>query len=418
MTTPAFDRDAFQSLRLLCLACLAIPLVAAWQSTVALAADSPESIARPADPPRVPDLSVYPGEIKLGSARDYQGIVAMVRRDDGITVDATERVNWSLADESIARLDGFTLYPVADGKTLLVGKMLGAEVKIPVEVSSATVRHPISFAMDVMPVLTRSGCNTGSCHGAARGKDGFRASLFGFDPAGDYQRITREIGTRRINLAVPSESLLLRKAIGAVPHTGGKLFEKDTQYYATILEWLDDGAKADSKESPPPTVDSVAIYPPQAVLEGEGATQRFVAVASYSDGTTRDVTSLAAFTSNNSGTAAIDNAGLVTAGRRGEAFVMARFDTHTVGSQVLALPADLKYTPPKSIDGNYIDQLVGQKLQQLRIDPSPLCSDEEFIRRVTIDIIGALPTIEEVEKFASDPAEDKRSVLIDQLLER
>jgi hypothetical protein len=364
-----------------------------------------------------PTLAVYPPEVKLGSSRDYQSFVAVISRPDGITEDASERVQWSIADESIVKRDGFKLYPVADGSTELVAKLDGQQVTIPVSVTNSGVTPPISFTNDVMPVLTRSGCNTGSCHGAARGKDGFRMSLFGFDPKGDYFRITREIGVRRINLAVPEESLFLKKAIGSVSHTGGKLFETDSDYYATVLEWLQSGAKMDPDDNPPPAVASVDIYPPQAVIEGEGATQRFVAVANYADGSTRDVTRLAAFTSNNSGSAAIDEHGVVTAGRRGEAFVMARFDTHTVGSQVLTLPEDLEYTPPK-IEGNYIDQLVGKKLQQLRILPSELCSDEEFIRRATIDITGMLPTEEEFRSFINDSSPNKRSELIDQLLEQ
>jgi hypothetical protein len=376
-----------------------------------------ESAARSSDAPRKPKFSVYPPEIRLNSARDFQSFVAVIQRDDGITEDASDRVIWKISDESKARRENFQLLPVSDGQTELIGEYLGTEVRIPVTVSRSEIKPPISFTNDVMPVLTRSGCNTGSCHGAARGKDGFRMSLFGFDPAGDYARITREIGVRRINLALPEESLFLTKSIGAVPHTGGKLFDRESDYYATIREWLAAGALADPADPPPPTVESVAIYPPQAVIEGEGKTQRFVAVAHYADGTTRDVTRLAAFTSNNSGTAAIDDVGVVTAGRRGEAFVMARFDTHTVGSQVLALPTDLNYTPPE-ITGNYIDQLVGKKLQQLRILPSDLCSDEEFIRRVTIDITGLMPTEEEFRNFVSDPAADKRAALIDRLLEQ
>ncbi len=394
-------------------------LVGAWvtsPSNAASPADAEQSSSVAKNPPITPDLAVYPPQIKLGSSRDFQSFVAVLRRDDGITEDASERVQWSVADPSKVKLDGFTLFPIGDGKTELVGKYNGAVVKIPVEVTGANTKPAISFEKDVMPVLTRSGCNTGSCHGAARGKDGFRISLFGFDPAGDYHRITREIGVRRINLAVPEESLILKKSVGAVPHTGGKLFDTESDYYATMLEWLQDGAKIDAKDKKPPAVDSVAIYPNQAVIEGDGTTQRFVAVATYSDGSTRDVTRLAAFTSNNSGTAAIDEFGVVTAGRRGEAFVMARFDTHTVGSQVLALPVDLKYTPPK-ITGDYIDQLVGKKLQQLRIQPSGLCTDEEFIRRATIDITGQLPTEQEFESFINDAGADKRAHLIDRLLE-
>ncbi len=389
--------------------CIAGPTIAA--EPVA-ATSTPSSAAR-----RKPDLAVYPPEIKLGSSQDFQSFVAVLRRDDGVSEDASDRVEWSIADPSKVKRNGFQLLPIADGKTELVAKYLGSVVRIPVEVTGASVTPPVSFEKDVMPVLTRSGCNTGSCHGAARGKDGFRISLFGFDPEGDYQRITREIGVRRINLAIPEESLFLKKAIGAVPHTGGKLFDKDSDYYATLLSWLSDGAKIDPKDAKPPSVDSVALYPPQAVIEGDGNTQRFVAVATYSDGSTRDVTRLAAFSSNNAGTADIDDLGTVTAGRRGEAFVMARFDTHTTGSQVIALPVGLQYKAPK-VQGDYIDQLVGKKLIQLRILPSDKCSDQEFIRRATIDITGLLPTEEEYKKFVNDPAPDKRSALIDQLLDR
>jgi Protein of unknown function (DUF1549)/Protein of unknown function (DUF1553) len=382
----------------------------------AVMAETPESAIRSSDPPNKPNLMVFPPEVKLSSARGFQSFVAVMLRDDGITEDATERIEWSIADESKVRRDGFVLHPVADGKTELVGNYAGSEVRIPIEVSGANNRPPVSFEKDVMPVLTRSGCNTGSCHGAARGKDGFRMSLFGFDPAGDYHRITREIGFRRINLAVPAESLFLKKSIGAVPHTGGKLFDTDSDYYATVLEWLTDGAKIDAKDAKPPTVTGLSLYPPQAVIEGAGQTQRFVAVATYSDGTRRDVTRLAAFATNNASCADVDKLGVVTAGNRGEAFVTARFVTHTVGSQVLTLPANLEYTP-QPITGNYIDQLVGKKLQQLRLVPSGTCSDEEFLRRVTIDITGLLPSEEAYKQFVSDVAPDKRAALIDRLLE-
>jgi len=267
----------------------------------------------------------------------------------------------------------------------------------------------------VMPVFMRGGCNTGSCHGAARGKDGFRLSLFGFDPQGDYYRITREIGTRRINLASPAESLLIEKTIGAVPHTGGKRFEPDSEYCQTLLRWLEDGALNDAK--PTPAVVGVDLYPPAAVLEGEGATQQFIARARYADGTDRDITNLATFMSNNDTAAPIAADGLLTAAARGEAFVMARFETHTVGNQVLTLPRGLQYTAP-TISGNYIDQLVGEKLKKLRLLPSGRCTDEEFLRRATIDITGLLPTEDEYAGFLADESSDKRAKLVDRLLER
>ena len=173
-------------------------------------------------------------------------------------------------------------------------------------VKNAAVDRPISFKLDVMPVFTRAGCNIGSCHGAAHGKDGFRISLFGFDPDGDYLRLTREIGFRRINLALPRDSLLLEKAVGHVPHTGGKRFDVESEYYHTILRWLEAAAPKDPAE--PPACVKVELYPPNAVLEGAGATQQFTARATYADGTDRDVTNLAVFLTNNDSSAPIDAA--------------------------------------------------------------------------------------------------------------
>jgi hypothetical protein len=360
-------------------------------------------------------VDVYPQDILLKTSAAFQGVVVVATRSDGITKDVSGEAQWVLANPAVASWNGATLLPTADGETTLTATWNGLTAQTKVAVAEATAKRDVSFHLDVMPVLTRTGCNTGSCHGAARGKDGFRLSLFGFDPVGDYDRITREIGIRRINLAVPAESLLLLKASGGVQHTGGKKMEVDSKYYRTMLTWLEAGAVIDP--AAPPIVTNLELYPKQAVLEGEGAKQRMVAVATYSDGSKRDVTDLAAFFTNNERSAAIDADGNVTAGVRGEAFVMARFDTHTVGSQILALPAGLQYSAPQ-IAGNYIDELVAQKLEKLRVIPSELCSDEEFLRRVTIDVTGKLPTEAEYSEFVADAAADKRSKWIDRMLER
>lgn len=360
-------------------------------------------------------LNVYPTEIKMSTAAAFQNVVAVATRNDGVTVDVTDQVEWKLAEPALAKLENFQLKPLADGQTKLLASWKGFTAETPLTVADSAKPRPVSFALDIMPVLTRTGCNTGSCHGAARGKDGFRMSLFGFDPQGDYQRITREIGVRRINLAIPEKSLMLLKSVGTVPHTGGKRMEPGSVYYNTMLSWLQAGAVNDP--TAPPTCTKVEIFPSQVVLEGEGAKQRLVAVAHYSDGTMRDVSNLAAFTTNNERSAAVTSEGAVTAGVRGEAFVMARFDTHTVGTQVLALPVGLKYTPPE-VTGNYIDKLVGDKLQKLRMLPSGICTDEEFLRRVTIDIVGLMPTEAEYTAFVSDTSADKRTKLVNSLLER
>ena len=154
-------------------------------------------------------------------------------------------------------------------------------------------------------------------------------SLFGYDPEGDHYRITREQGTRRINLAIPEESMLVEKAIGTVPHSGGKLFGKESRHWKTLVDWLKDGANKDPKDIAKPT--NIELFPPSALLEGEGATQQMTVLAHYSDGTTRDVTPLTVFQSSNDVSAAVDEKGLVTAGSRGEALMMARFNIFTVG---------------------------------------------------------------------------------------
>lgn len=363
----------------------------------------------------VTGINVYPPGVKLNTKLDYQRFIVVATRDDGVTMDVTDDATVTLATDGLARLDGSTLYPQADGDTTLQAEYHGHKASSTVNIKNATTDRPISFHLDVMPIFMRSGCNVGSCHGAARGKDGFGLSLFGFDPKGDYTRVTREESVRRINLAIPEDSLLMEKAVGSVPHTGGKLFDKDSQYYQTLMRWLRAGVPQDAGE--PPHVTKLDIYPPKAVIEGADTTQQFIARAHYSDGTDRDVTDLTVFLTSNDNSAPINKDGLVTAAARGEAFVMGRFETKTVGSQVLVLPKDLKYTPPE-ITGNYIDELVGAKLMKLRILPSDICTDEEFLRRVTIDIAGVLPTEEEYASFTADTGPQKRAKLIDRLLER
>jgi len=158
------------------------------------------------------------------------------------------------------------------------------------DVKQASADRPISFKLDVMPIFMRTGCNQGGCHGAARGKDGFRLSLFGFDPDGDHYRLTRELNGRRINLAIPEESLLVEKGAGKVPHTGGQKFAVGDQYFNEIIRWLDAGAPVDSASIATPL--SIDVYPNKVVMNGKGSTQQIVVRAKYSDGSERDVTSL------------------------------------------------------------------------------------------------------------------------------
>jgi hypothetical protein len=380
-------------------------------------ADLPADVFAPTHTASLTGLAVYPPEIQLATARDRQSIVVQATFADGITRDVTNDAKLTLADPKPARRVGATFYPTADGATTLTVAYEGRTVPVPVKVSQATVHPPLSFRLDVMPVFMRAGCNTGSCHGAARGKDGFRISLFGFDPEGDHYRLTREMVGRRINLAVPSDSTLLEKTIGAVQHTGGKRFESSSELYQTLHGWIEAGAPNDDV-SKLPTVVGVDLYPKQGVLDGKGATQQLTVRARYSDGTDRDVTSLAVFLTNNDVSAPVSPGGLITAGERGEAFVMARFETHTVGSQFIVLPKGLTFTFPEEPEANYVDKLVNDKLKKLRIAPSGQCDDATFLRRASIDIVGLPPTVEEYDRFMASNDAKKRSRWVDELLER
>jgi len=369
-----------------------------------------------AQDPAPASIVVAPADIHLSAVRDRQSLIVQAVLPNGLTLDVTDQAQIKVENEALIRRDGNTFHPVADGSTKLIVTHAGHTVEVPVTVANAAVDPPVSFRLDVMPVFMKTSCNNGSCHGAARGKDGFRLSLFGFDPEGDHYRLTREIPGRRINLALPAESLLMEKGAGVVPHTGGKRYDVGSEHYNTVLRWLEAGAPNDP--GPVPAVVSVELYPREAVLDGEGSTQRLTVRAKYADGTDRDVTNLAYFSSNNENSAEIAQAGLVTAHARGEAFIMARFDTHTVGSQFIVLPKGLQYEDPKTPENNYVDTLVHTKLRKLRIIPSEVCSDEEFLRRVSVDITGTMPTIDDYEKFLADTAPDKRDKLVDQLLQR
>lgn len=271
-----------------------------------------------------------------------------------------------------------------------------------------------SFRRDVMPVFFRAGCNAGSCHGSARGKDGFMLSLFGYDPKGDYYRLTQEMVGRRVNLAAPEQSLLLLKAIGKVQHTGGDLFTKETPYYQTLLRWIEAGAPDDADAVALPV--EITLSPARMVFENGQGTQQLKVTARYSDGTTRDVTDLALFNTNNPSTATISKTGLVTAAGRGDTFVFGRFNRFTIGSEVLVLPPVGDYKWPNPPVQNGLDELVYERLQKLRLLPSELCDDEIFLRRATLDLAGALPGVEEYRAFMADTSPVKRSELVDRLI--
>jgi hypothetical protein len=363
-----------------------------------------------------PKLHVYPSEIALTTARDSQSVIVQIEYPDGITRDVTDKATWKLDHEDRVARAGNHFTPKADGDAKLTVSFDSNDVVVPVSVKQAAVDPPISFKLDVMPVFMRAGCNVGSCHGSARGKDGFRLSLFGFDPDGDYYRLTHEQPKRRLDLSIPTECLLIEKATGQVPHTGGSPTKKGDALYNTLVRWLEAGAPADQGKVP--TIEGLEVYPPAALMDGAGETQQLTVRAKYSDGTDRDVTGLAVFLSSNDNAAPVSKEGKVTAANRGEAFIMARYEKQTVGVPFIVLPKALAFKWKETPANNYIDEFVDAKLKRLRIQPSELCTDSEYIRRVTLDVCGVLPTSAESEVFIGDSDPAKREKLVDKLLAR
>lgn len=266
-----------------------------------------------------------------------------------------------------------------------------------------------------MPIFMRGGCNGGACHGAARGKDGFKLSLFGFDAEGDYYRLLEEFIGRRINLAAPEKSLLLEKAAGSVPHSGGKIFPPQHKHYQTILQWISAGAPRDSEDETEPV--RLELKPGKIVFQRPGEQLKAEVIAHYSDGSKRNVSDLALYMTNNEAIATITKQANISGLKAGGTHVFARFNRFTVGTEVVVLPEG-KFDWPNLKPENYIDQLVNAKLQELRIIPSEVCTDEQFLRRVTIDLNGKLPTADEYAWFMKNESPDKRAFVVDALLKR
>ena len=273
---------------------------------------------------------------------------------------------------------------------------------------------PVSFVNDVVPVLTKAGCNMGVCHAkAGGGQNGFQLSLLGFEPTEDYQSLVTEGRGRRLALTVPERSLVLRKASGQTPHGGGVRLPRESEGYALVKRWIEEGARFSIGDEP--ELESVEVEPRRAVVAMNGR-QQLKAVASYSDGSVRDVTRMALFETNDAAIAEVDEAGLVQVHDiPGKVAVMVRYQgkvTAFTGAVPLGAPMG-ELPAPK----NFVDERVFANLTELGIPPSVVCDDATFIRRVTLDIAGRLPTAEEVEAFLENPEESKRDQLVDRLLQ-
>jgi hypothetical protein len=360
-------------------------------------------------------LVAWPTEVQIPFASDQQTILVQAIFADGSTRDVTKEAQWSLTDSEVAQVNSGVVRPKKSGVATAVISFQGQSCEIKISVASGEEERPVRFRNDILPILTRVGCNSGKCHGAASGKDGFRLSLYGYDPEGDHYRITREISGRRVNLADPEHCLLVNKATGDVPHTGGMLIERDSADYRKLLVWLAEGANADPLDTPIPT--KIDVYPAKAVMSRPGQSQQITVLASYNDGSVRDVSEMAVFLSNNDAAATVSPSGLSTGMGPGTAFILARFDQFTSGTSIVVRPGS-DYMAPEFVSNNYIDELTLARWNDLHIKPSELCSDNEFLRRVYLDATGSLPSPQRVIEFVADDRTDKRSLVIDELLAR
>jgi hypothetical protein len=282
--------------------------------------------------------------------------------------------------------------------------------------SKLRASDPPSFRYDVLPTLTRAGCNAGTCHGTPVGKNGFRLSLRGFDPQLDLATLTREADGRRIDRMQPENSLLLQKAIAEVPHQGGRRLAKDEAGYRILRDWIAAGAPDDPEARP--SLERLTIDPPQTIVDAPQDRAEFRVTAHFAGGLTDDVTDRCRFSVTDDQVAELPSAGTVRKRRRGEVTVSAEYSGNMAAATVLFREPVAEFSWPDPTPNNKIDELIFSRLQYLQIEPAPPADDATFVRRVYLDTQGRLPTPEEVRAFLSDESPHKRSRLIDDLLDR
>ncbi|HEX3151021.1 MAG TPA: DUF1549 domain-containing protein [Gemmataceae bacterium] len=331
--------------------------------------------------------------------------------------DVTREVKFTSTDPAIARVDA-TGYvnAVGNGSTTIHVQHTLGKLDIPVTVSGVgNGGRAVDFRTEVVPLLSKLGCNAGGCHGKASGQNGFKLSLFGFDTEFDYAAIVREARGRRVFAAAPDQSLFLLKASGQTPHGGGKRLRPDSSDFQVVRQWIAAGAPASASDVP--IVKRLRVFPTDGVLKREQQ-QQVAVLAEYSDGSVRDVTRQSEFASNLDVVASVDATGLVqTHQLSGEAAIMARHMGHMAVFRAMVPHGETLTAIPEFKPINYVDDLALAKWKKLGLRPSPVVDDATFLRRATVDLCGRLPTLAEVQAFADDKAADKRTKLIDRLLD-
>jgi hypothetical protein len=360
-------------------------------------------------------LTVTPGgPLLLSGLRDGRQLLVTAEYPDGRQRDLTHAARYTPTPAGVLRVSRGYVAPAAPGEAVLKVEAAGLSAEVRLTVRDAGGDRPLHFANDIVPLLTRHGCNAGGCHGKASGQNGFKLSLLGFDPAFDHNAIVKEARGRRVFPAAPNRSLLLLKAAAVVPHGGGKRFAPDSEAYETLLRWVTQGMPLGDPGAP--TLERLEVLPHQRVLD-RNAQQQLAVLAHYSGGSVRDVTCRAQYQSNETAVAAVDEDGLVrTLALAGEATIMARYQ-----GQVAVFRATVPLGKPAPAFTfpcvNYVDELALARWKRLGLVPSDLCTDSEFIRRVTLDLCGKLPSPDEVRAFLTDRRLDKRARLIDRCLD-
>ena len=388
----------------------------AWASIACLVGfASPRASA--SEPARLARIEVYPTRVRLESARREAHPIVTGYAVDGSVRDLTREATFTPDDPRVVAIDKGTVRPSGDGRSSVAVRVQGKECRFEVEVDHFSDLEPVSFRNEAIAALTKPGCNSGGCHGSPSGKGGFSLSMMGYDPLADRRVLTRAGWSRRTNPIEPEASLMLRKATAKVAHGGGlKLRESDTSY-RLLRDWIAQGCKTDLDQAI--SLVKLEVYPESGrVLREPFASQQLLVIAHYADGSTRDVTRIASYTSSEEGVAAVGPDGLVEGKDRGEIAVSVRYLDAVVARTftfVKEIPGFAWTDPPSN---NRVDDLVHAQLKLLGYLPSGTCTDSEFLRRIYLDVVGLLPTVEETRAFLADGSPDKRARLVDGLLER
>jgi hypothetical protein len=360
-------------------------------------------------------IDARPAAVELKHKFDYRQLLIAGKLETGETVDLTRMAKPSQSGSAVTLSADGLVRAKADGSDKLTFSFAGQSVEIPVNVSGVEQPHPVSFVRDVQPVLSRMGCNAGTCHGSKEGKAGFKLSLRGYDALYDHRALTDDIGSRRFNRAAPDQSLMLLKATGSIPHVGGVRTNVGEPYYDLVRDWISQGVKLDQRAGRVAKIDVLPINP---VVPLPGMKQQITVLATYPDGQVRDVTREAFIESGNIEIIEANTTGVLTTLRRGEAPVLVRYEGAYAATTIVCMGDRSGFAWEQKPQLNYIDELVDRKLQAVKIVASDLCSDEEFVRRVYLDLTGLTPTSTQVREFQADQRASrvKRDVLVDNLI--